>query len=102
MEHKEYNGWTNYETWNVNLWLDNEEGTQYLQREWIKRAKQTPKTEVLTRAETTRFILADLVKVFIEDANPLLNTASVYSDLMNAALSEVNWQEIADSILEDS
>jgi hypothetical protein len=22
-----YNGWTNYETWNVSLWLNNEPGT---------------------------------------------------------------------------
>ena len=22
-----YNGWTNYETWNVALWIDNERGT---------------------------------------------------------------------------
>ena len=22
-----YNGWTNYETWNVNLWLNNDQGT---------------------------------------------------------------------------
>ena len=23
---KEYNGWTNYETWNVGLWLGGDEG----------------------------------------------------------------------------
>ena len=23
-----YNGWTNYETWLVNLWMDNEQGSQ--------------------------------------------------------------------------
>jgi len=29
----EYNGWTNYETWNVALWINNEEGLYELARE---------------------------------------------------------------------
>jgi hypothetical protein len=28
-----YNGWTNYETWNVALWINNEEGLYELARE---------------------------------------------------------------------
>lgn len=32
-EDKKYNGWTNYETWNVALWLDNEEGSYNYWRE---------------------------------------------------------------------
>lgn len=28
-----YNGWSNYETWNVKLWIDNEEGSYDYWRE---------------------------------------------------------------------
>ncbi|MAF43079.1 MAG: hypothetical protein CMI54_02765 [Parcubacteria group bacterium] len=65
-------------------------------------ARQTPKGEYWTEEETARFTLADTIKEFIEDTNPLLNTASMYTDLLNAALSEVDWNEIAENILADS
>lgn len=32
---EKYNGWTNYETWNVKLWQDNDGIDSY----WIERAE---------------------------------------------------------------
>jgi hypothetical protein len=36
---KTYNGWPNYATWNVMLWMDNEEGAYRLYREKVQRYK---------------------------------------------------------------
>lgn len=45
---------------------------------------------------------AELLKEHHEESNPCKNLCNVYSDLMSASLSEVNWTEIAESLLEDT
>ena len=97
-----YNGWTNYETWAVNLWLSNDQGTD---RYWRETAHETwddaEKDPPLSRSERARFDLSDQLKHETEDGSPLSDVSSVYSDLLTAALSEVEWHEIADGLLED-
>lgn len=103
MREKEYNGWTNYETWLVKLWLDNEESTYKFVR-------------ALTEIHKTPNELADALKEYVEENIPSLSTLStveaatkahpvpdsgMYSDLLNAALSEVNWFEIAEAYVAD-
>lgn len=97
MTTKEYNGWTNYETWLVKLWMDNEQGTQeYFNEQADEVLERDPDDEDNDRIRT----LAEIIKEQHEESLPKLEGFA--ADLMNAALSEVNWEEIANSLIEDA
>jgi hypothetical protein len=97
----EYNGWTNYETWAVKLWLDNDEGTYNYWRDRVREILTDPRqSPYLTAEQTARYDLADELKREHEENAPDMG-ASVFADLLNAAMSEVNWSEIAESMLAD-
>jgi hypothetical protein len=97
-----YNGWTNYETWAVKLWLDNDEGSYNYWRERSVEVLQTSEaSDILTKEQRARYDLADELKREHEENTPEFPT-SVYSDLLNAALSTVNWSEIAKALLDDA
>ena len=95
-----YNGWSNYETWVVNLWLGNDEGSYNTCRSLAQRCFEgAVADEVFSRKERACYQLSNELKEMIEERNPLASEASVYSDLLNASISEVNWKEIANSLL---
>jgi hypothetical protein len=75
-----YNGWSNYETWLVSVWLNNDRLT-YNVLESI-RAKDL---SVNSKAEE----LEELVRELYE-----FEPVSIVADFVNAALDRVNWLEI--------
>ncbi len=100
-DERKYQGWATYETWLVSLWLDNEEPSYRYWREQVERCRrqafETPwvREGNWTEEEAARFNLADQLKDEVTDGSPLQDP-SMYSDLLSAALGEVDWQEIAE------
>jgi hypothetical protein len=83
MTNTDYNGWTNRETWLVNLWIDNEPA---LSECVANDAVNYPELYDLSAQ------IKDNVEAFIfgDDAPACLAT-----DLIYTALADVNWREIA-------
>lgn len=100
-----YHGWRNYETWAVALWLDNEPASYEYWREEARRCQREASTDqrvldrIWTPKEAAMFNLADQLREEIEAECPL-TAPTMYTDLLLAALSEVDCQEIAKSILD--
>ena len=106
MEHKEYNGWTNYETWAANLWLTNDEGSDSYWREQAQTVYDRTHGDAHDRLGDAQTALAGELKAYHEENADELGlfdgkTMGVFSDLLSAALDEVDWYEIAGAFLED-
>lgn len=105
-----YNGWSNYETWAVNLWMTNDAGgCEY----WTEQAQEAYEGAEAgkhyasqTREEHATSILADMLKDSHEERAEELglldgDKAGVFADLLGAAMSEVDWHEIAAHLIAD-
>ena len=103
-ETEKYNGWTNYETWDCKLWIDNEQSSQAYWREVAQEAKANPiENEYMTLERCIVNALADNMKEqFEEQAEAWMkDQASFFADIFNAGLGRVNWHEIAESLIEE-
>ena len=104
MENEGYQGWSNYETWLVALWLDNERASYEYWRDHAASHRQhapeckTVESGIWTIQEAAKYNLAEQLKEEVADASPL-SESSLYSDLLAAALDEVDWYELADHLL---
>jgi hypothetical protein len=88
MNKMSYNGYENYQTWAVALWLDNDESTSELISDIIKCARSD-------------YDAADQLRDLIEEMNPLADQASMFTDILSSALSNVSYIEIIKSHKEE-
>lgn len=78
-----YNGWTNYETWLVNLWFGDSAA------EYFADQKITPdSTDV-----------SDYVEQIYETDIP--TSDGFFADVINSFMGRVDWQELADHYTEE-
>jgi len=86
-----YNGWKNYPTWAVNLWLNNDPWSQ----EWALGITR----DALLNSEHGRLAVADALKHNVREMTENDN-ATLASDLLGYALDCVDWHETADAFIE--
>jgi hypothetical protein len=103
MERKEYSGWTNWETWNCKLWIDSDEGSQGYWRETAVQTLRRNTDGADVGIDQAVHELAEILEASMdEQAESMLASQSGFiADLVNVGLQEVNYHEIARSLIDD-
>lgn len=104
-ETKRYNGWANYETWAVKLWMDNDESSYHYWTEAARDLVRHPESlhyQNQFMAEDQRRVhqLSEDLKAWHEEQLPELQGFA--ADLMQSAFGAVEWLEIAEHLLADN
>ena len=84
----EYNGWSNYETWLINLWLTNEEP-------YCREMQRILSSFTRVRDQ------ADALLEFMQNEHEELEVTGVWSNIIGSTLWRANWQEIAENNREE-
>ena len=111
MSDETYNGWKNYPTWAVNLWLENDRGLyetalEIANEEYDDAPNCTQVRDgIWTLGEARRFNLADHYREWVEEMGVSVDSGHTYpvsgqptgfaADLFGWALEQVDWHEIA-------
>jgi hypothetical protein len=101
MTKNEYNGWHNYETWLVNLWLDNDGNDAVVDAATnaLQTAIDDDESDIRESAIAS---MSDWLESFINDCySEQMPQNGLIADLLSGALSEINWHELAAHYIND-
>ena len=98
-----YNGYANYETWLVSVWIDNDQSNiDYI----VERAEEiyndAQEQKYFTKQEEAVILFAEWMKDFYEE-NMVADTdglGGLWIDMLTGALSVVDWHELAKKYME--
>ena len=89
-----YNGWTNYETWCLNIWIDND---QYL----AERKAELIREVTLHYDDKQAYELSLLLENMVEELKDNALEVGLLSDLLGGAIGKINFFELAEHYIED-
>lgn len=84
----EYQGYSNFFTWNVMLWINNDEGLYNHFKECKKEYQD-------------KYELAKFLQEEIQEKMPHLEQSMYLEDILMYSLEKVNWEELADYMLKE-
>lgn len=91
-----YNGWTNWETWVTNLWIDEGLLDLFEVGEQARYFAETNDSDPNFSAyEMGKWMREQVESVIDELYFPPISKSSLVSDLVSGCLSSVDWTEIA-------
>ena len=85
MTNQTFNGWTNHATWLVNLWLG-------------EYAYDPSELSGLSRYDAVQELKHTVDNILENESSSVTGLAA---DLINSALADVDWYELADHYIED-
>jgi len=91
MQYKKYKGWTNYETWNAALWVDNDQWFTEEAQRLFDEAKGTADKRI---NDVTPY-MAEIIEAQFDQGLEDQPVSGWIADAVNSYLGEVDWQEIA-------
>jgi hypothetical protein len=100
-----HNGYHNYETWLVKVWIDNDQGNVEF---WVVQARylyinHAKDTKYFTKREEAIILLSESMKEYYEDSMPEGDDiGGLWEDLLHSALSDVDWHELSGMIMEQA
>lgn len=100
-----YVGSANYETWCIHQWLTTDEELSRQCRELTIMAADAAAHSSLvfdgiwTTGEAARNLLADALRELVGELNPIAEQTIPFADLIDMALGQIDWHDIADEFL---
>jgi hypothetical protein len=85
MSDEKYNGWKNYETWSIALFIDDDQG---LQEEFYEQVKEYKKGKL------ELYEINDWMKDWVYDWMGVEDLNAYQQQMINASLEEVDYREI--------